>query len=480
MSRYKIKERDDGFVISGEDRVTTHVKMRETGIDVWHGNPTNRTRTPPFGLFQYYDMTKYIAGTLMREWRTKEDRANGSPPTNLGRNQKIKEWAVRQTGKAIGKMVHAQWKRLLDKANPGILDVQRAVFAVSFRCNYDLRTNPNHVAYRDRWLHSDVLNYRAAAAALHWYRGAPELLGNWMELYSPPQGRGTYRALRRTLMNLPGGVPCMMLENFQAAELPRAIFDRVELIATLTAATRLPIYDPIIDGTYHQGQWQEVRDKFELVAMTPRHKLIKAMDVVYDSDLEIRDMSKSPASPARYRKAGVISRAINHILDCPGVASSLVRQARDSIDYHRHFYRPMQQLYHGYTTFDRSREVALPPIELPDDPRITFLRTVGDIHAEGERMKHCVAGYDMYAVGGNSYLFHVEYNGEQATIEVKPQGYVNGASGPCNTQNYAVEYGKSVLGKWAQGLKNGAGLQVTPGFGLHRTLHGYNRLPADA
>jgi len=60
-------------------------------------------------------------------------------------------------------------------------------------------------------------------------------------------------------------------------------------------------------------------------------------------------------------------------------------------------------------------------------------------------MDNCVASYASHAVRGSSLLFHVEKDGEAATVEVSARGYVAQAAGPRNRRNAAVKWGERAL-----------------------------------
>jgi len=94
-----------------------------------------------------------------------------------------------------------------------------------------------------------------------------------------------------------------------------------------------------------------------------------------------------------------------------------------------------------------------PPINLPDDPHITFVDTVGMLRQEGVRMHHCVASFDDECVSGLSFIFHTEYEGEQATTQVLYNGMIGQSYGPCNRVNKASEYARWKLTEWAVPLR---------------------------
>ena len=83
-------------------------------------------------------------------------------------------------------------------------------------------------------------------------------------------------------------------------------------------------------------------------------------------------------------------------------------------------------------------------------PRVRWLQTVDDVAAEGEQMEHCIASYIPNAVEGRCYLFHVDYQGEAASLMVNQLGQVTQAGGPRNRRNRASAWGRRVLRTWGQ------------------------------
>jgi hypothetical protein len=55
-------------------------------------------------------------------------------------------------------------------------------------------------------------------------------------------------------------------------------------------------------------------------------------------------------------------------------------------------------------------------------------------------------------VTGACYLFHVEYRGTIATVQVDRDGRVVQACGPGNAGNLATTWGSKRLGRWASAL----------------------------
>jgi hypothetical protein len=93
-----------------------------------------------------------------------------------------------------------------------------------------------------------------------------------------------------------------------------------------------------------------------------------------------------------------------------------------------------------------------PPIPLPAVPGVIFLGTVGQIVGEGGRMGHCIATRTEDALHGRCYLFHVDHEGQHASVEVSAQGKIAEAQGPHNIVNAAAWWGAMQLRGWAAGL----------------------------
>ena len=101
---------------------------------------------------------------------------------------------------------------------------------------------------------------------------------------------------------------------------------------------------------------------------------------------------------------------------------------------------------------DETTPTRRPPIPLPDVPGIRFLESVGDVINEGDRMDHCIGSYARRAVQGGCFLFHVDYEGQCASVEVDPAGHIRQSRGPGNCKNEATKYAAAVLSKWSSCL----------------------------
>lgn len=439
-SKYEIEERPDGFVVRAVDRNTVFVDLRETGFNIettsrWRqlallpdsylqscreDAPCNR-----LGLCEYRRLCHLVCDSLMSDWQGRKD---GAAPI------KIRLWAQKQTQKALGRRLHQQWKRLIARVDPRILGVQRAVFATSFRAPQLLH---DVSLYAQNDFVRDIQQYRAAAhlvditsqyaetPLLHVPRSVECLsaLNDWQEAYAVEGKR--YRSLSRTLMNLPGNMPSGVVATLRRVHLERPITDRLELLTLLLA--RQESFQPIGYPQNWTRLFQHVR----------RAEILAAMSMVSQA-IRVR------LSPRRTRD---IFTFVSYLLDYPEPFTGRLRGVtRRAIRWHAH------NIAGEMSAFDNQQAVSLPPIDLPSNPAVRFLSTVGDIREEAARMQHCVASYAKKAMDGGCYLFHIEHAGHEATVEVASNGRVRQSCGPRNTRNVATVFGQKVLHQWAATL----------------------------
>jgi hypothetical protein len=134
--------------------------------------------------------------------------------------------------------------------------------------------------------------------------------------------------------------------------------------------------------------------------------------------------------------------------------------SKKAIRWHQAHRRPELRLSSGLS-LDPATKAKIPPIKVPSDPSVQFLSTVAEIREEGLKMKHCVAQYAEWAVKGACFLFHVNCDGEEATIEVNNKGRVAQSSGPHNQKNRASRWGVHKLAVWGRGFPQESGV-TTP------------------
>ncbi len=236
-------------------------------------------------------------------------------------------------------------------------------------------------------------------------------LANWREELSPTVPN---KALNKTLDKLPTGISFHQITRLAVMRLEKPLTGRLPVIFALCAA-----------GHHNFGLHERIVLNADATAIQ------QAAQVV------------NQTITARSR-TGHIQRVASLILDYPErYGGDLVGLARRSQEWH--------------AEIDYYDEVGLPPDYLLPVPEvelaalelvgITLLKTAGEVHQEGKRMRHCVGSYATKAAAGGCYLFHVEHDDSCATVEVLPGGYVSQAYGPGNSRNAACTFGVRELSK---------------------------------
>ena len=237
-------------------------------------------------------------------------------------------------------------------------------------------------------------------------------------------------------MQMPRRIPLDLLSTLVEIELERPITDRVELIALLEATDFLDSISMDDDG---QPAELARAPNLRLFMHAGRSELREAM----------RRIGNELGVVLSTRSADDIRSMAQYLMVYPephrGRIAGLTRK---SIAWHRDGAQGGVEGLYDVEPTCFERPVKSPPIELPEDPHLTFLSTVGEIYHEGVRMQHCVAQLTPRALSGESYLFHCEYENSEATIEVHETGAVIQAGGPRNRKNQARDYGIDVLKAW--------------------------------
>ena len=464
-SKYHVTEHARGFSLEGPDRPRVQVSCGPTFLEVdvpcFAGGPSQR-----FGFYSFYGLNAAVAAGLMREWQ---------PPQREGASwPHVRQWAVKQTEKTINHLVLHQWHRLLCTVDPTVLAVHRAIFAATLGAA-EVATCPE--LYRHPYLVRDILHHRAAAIAVRhierlgdWVRlnkvkssspaaalkalaeevgvsveivagfddgphnertdadrigRALEELHDWRGLFSPT-GR-PYRSLNRTLMRLPGGVPHGLVCELRSIHLGRPLVDRAELLmATLFAANRRAGRPDRHRRVLFNARVPQIREALGRVAAHTRNDL-------------------------RFRRTRDLRFFVRFLLDYPDDHDGTIVGLGDkAIRWHQH--QLGSERIRIVEQYGAATAVTAPPIPPVVDPAIHRLATVQEIAAEGEQMRHCLASYIADAVEGRCYLFHVDHEGEAASVLVHRHGGVVEAHGPGNQRNRAAAWGRRVLRQWGREL----------------------------
>lgn len=440
-SRYKIERGDRSFLITGgAERTPVTVRLADSGLafEVF----TEEMAKYPYhnSLVERHNLIKYTAQQIMCNWKSPK----GGPV--IGRKiSKIKDWAIKNTGTALAKRIAAELAILLSKANQKGLAIQKAVFAAAGRIPSDIFLD-GWLDQQDEYYLKDILQYRAAALTTwpelkdynfnaNWERLIQPIKGgDWKRAYSPTTE--SYTTLNKTLMNFPGGIPIHLAARLKNTWLIRPITSRRELIFLLCVTTHKDISDP--------------EDPFtRMIQNTTAEEITRAA----------RRLGEHLQHPINLRKSMDIDGLATYMCDMPTERhnGNICGYLDKAIAWHRRNFienqaRPV--INTTLTDFGPEFPTQKPPIELPKNPKIRFLSTVGEMCHESETMQHCVSSYCPIAIRGGSFYFHVEHDGEMATVEVDSNGKVRQVKGPRNKENKACAYATRVLGNWARGLKS--------------------------
>ncbi len=230
-------------------------------------------------------------------------------------------------------------------------------------------------------------------------------------------------------MNLPVDVPGRLVCLLRLTRLSRPVTDPLELALVVLVAEddELGTVAPDIKNVFAKARAPEIRKALRRVARYTGNDLQEGRE---------RDLTF----------------LVGFLVDYPGQhEGTIIGLADKSVRWHQ---RELAQ--ERATTLDRygaKTRVTMPPIPTPADSAVQLLKTVEEIVREGERMEHCVAAYVPHVLNGPSYLFHVEHEGEAATVMVHRNGQIE-AEGPRNRHNSASRWGERRLADWARGLQS--------------------------
>jgi hypothetical protein len=485
VSKYVFGEFEAGFRIASHDRVPVYVERFDYGFRVFD----DRDRSEPiatFGFFAFPQMLESISSIIMSEWERPIRGSNTAPDLSIyggiaddDLRFDVYEWARKQTRISISSRVKVQWERLLSGASPLIVQLQKKVFCASHNPTAKSMFIPE--IYEDKYVVSDVMNYRGAAVALQMLDDltvsprvrkiesdpsflkvseelkhlglserlqlnvkedvsgmsgarAVDYMRNWQILFA--MNGSPYRALNTTLQNLPGNVPPSFLVNLRYGRLLQPIFDRSPLILACS-------YFGIISGPMYGMIDPETEKKLDLIFLRATTSDVKkAIAMVARANHDVH-------SPRRSRH---IYSLVNYLLDTPDINSTtLVGLTKAAIRYHREELEKHRSQEQKRVNLDA--RTAVPPIGFPTISGVRFLSTVGDIFEESAEMNHCVYSYATPAVSGEHYLFHVEKNGSSATMQVSPSGEILQCLGPRNRSNYATNWAKKAVRPWSKELR---------------------------
>jgi hypothetical protein len=448
-SRYKIERGDNYFIVrGGEGRVPVRVGLAEGGatLTIDHADKKGPAWTTHFGttgLIQGRLLIKKVAESIMSEWEGDKEKKKISNIWGMG---KLRTWASGKTGKALARRIKEERIHLVEKANPTIVAVQKAVFAANGIMSNDA-LDPDFYDRANPYYIKDIIQYRAAAMTTfdfneiytYNYDRSSILNDDWRKVYS--FDKDVYGSLRKTLTNLPGGIPINILKNLRQIRLQRPIYSRRELIFMISC------------GSHHDWSGRNY-NRYIGISEDIKHVLLNA--TADEITRAAKKLGEHRREPINLRKAFNVHFVAGYIMDAAPALThnkngNVVGLMEKAIEYHR-------QASWNSCGIPADTLTALPSLPLPTNKGIIFLKNVREIVEEGEKQHHCIASYARQAVSGNSFLFHIEYAGETASCQVDRWGRVVQCHGPYNRSNKASEWGRRVLNKWGESLNKLLGL----------------------
>lgn len=466
--RYIFIEYEDGFRIEGRERNPVEVRLspNHTFIVISDGNDSSCVYAS-INMYAYPRLLKVVVNVLMQDW---------VPPVGKAYWSGAFQWAISKAEHGLHYAIYPQWQRLLALVPEQKRLVSKSVFAATFDFNHQGGETWDEI-YEQPFLVKDIIQYRAAAIACHYalqlvaasrhyaymrpeeevpYEPAfyAENRRDWIDLslHKPVANEilnydwktlfaydgKAHKSLCRTLMNLPGGINGSLLCSLPSGNkwLNRPITDRLELLTFLTFAniTIEGFGEPEWVGpTYAKASREEIKAALHTLSKHLRRELKPRRQDLVELVRYIHDYARVCAlqemKPHRGNLVGLVEKAI---------------------EWHRRIAR--QHMADYMAPLGGNAAAARPPIALPDDQAVTFLASAQDIANEGMSMRHCIATYARSAVQGTCYLFHVEYQGTQASVMVDYRGNVVQSYGPHNSITAAAEYGRHVLSGWGKNI----------------------------
>lgn len=429
----------DGFRLIANRKDLTSCEFILTDDGFWLGS------TDSVGWYPREDVPLYYFRNLLNSC-VNLSYTNWSPlPDGKKSLWPVKKWAMEKTKKSLNHLVLEQWRKKVDGFDPYKREIHKKLFLVS---PGNARNFSRLQKYFDnRHFMDDIIKYKAAASWLlngsdydpsYWgfVHEEPFDFADWLSNYCPD--RKKYTSMNKTLMNLPNGIFYSGLTALASIKLPEPVTTRLKLIAYMNVA-----------GSH---SWKNNIDQYlGILARSSEQDVKDAVKFIWKHfpDKDTGD----------FRKTRKITDAIRIIFDYPPDSKVDIKglAVRSEVYHHNEVVRRriMQQEFEKrkkeFEEIKKSK-TKLPPIALPDDPKIRFLSSYKDVENEGRHMGHCVESYAESAVLGKCYLFHVDHNGEEATVEVG-NGFVKQSYGPHNCRNSASKYGEVALSQWAKLMK---------------------------
>lgn len=403
-SKYSIEDIDNGARITRECGLSCDVTYKADTAHIQLGNYSYE------GLYTYPKIMEGIGFFFANKLIKGKDR--------------IRRDAAATIARCLSKRFKPHWERIVKElAPPEVEQLARLMFS-SVYGDCELLHVPALYEAENRYIRSDLINYRAARIIAkrleRIYIVNREYILRDMQSWRDTIAHGgkSFKALNKTLDALPTNISFHQIERLVHIPFDRPITNRLHLVFLMGVAN-------------HHNFTLHIRT----VLNSNETEIKQALEAIGYPNITSRSRTNWIESGART------------ILDYPcAYGGNLAGLARLSQRWHREMERrnpydmPFDENY-------QDAELPKPEVDLEAlaEKGVHFLGSVSALYEEGQVMKHCIPSYATKALRGACYLFHVEYEGETASIEVAPSGEIVQAKGERNSYNTACIYGESVL-----------------------------------
>jgi hypothetical protein len=485
-SFYKVERLPNGFKIFREDYLDAEIVMSERFfLQVTFNRKDGEKDVLSCCFMNFYALKKLFVDEMFRIW-TQKNKEKIEKTRFKKVNKKLKAWIESKFERGLTFVLYPLWKEITPKFEPEVYGIFKRFMVVRGPKREFPHIFFNNKLYENKGLINDLLNYNAIHFCIDKAEVIDDLenpnygkimfshsillrctnygrkLDNWRLLFSDCDH--TYKALNKTLNNMPRGIQSNLVDSLARTHIPEPITDRVKLVAIMYGLS-INANKSHIDCLIRSSP-EQIRKAFKLFK--------KNYEKVHKRKM-----------PQTLRGCRGIANLINYAFDYDGTHEGEIvgllekahRWHQDAelrleaqrqrwaieAEQRRQEYEIRRQENAAERAIreaeerkqeeeDRKKPTKAPPIELPNREEIRFLDTVESVFQEGMDMGHCISSYAKKAMDGECYLFHIEVHGEKASTMIDKDGRLIQSYGPRNCVNKASEWGGNVLGSWGKKL----------------------------
>lgn len=477
-SFYKVERLQNGFKISREGYLDAEVVISERFfLQVTFKRKEGEPAVRSCCFMDYHALRKLFVDEMFHIW-TQNNKEKIEKTRFKMVNKKLKTWIESKYQNGLNFVLYPEWKEVTPKFEPEVYGVFKKFMVVRGPKVQFPKIFYSNKLYENKGLINDLLTYNAIHLCLDEAKVVEDEelkdygkiifsnnnifrysnhrceTENWRVLFS--DNNHTYKALNKTLNEMPRGIQVELVHNIRKIHLREPINDRVKLAAVG--------YGLGINNKRHHVDC--------LLRSSPAQ--IRKAFKLFKKNYEKVHKRKMPQT---LRGCRGIANLINYAFDYDGrhdgeivgllekahrwhqdeeLRLEVQRQRWAAEAEERRQQRAANELVWAAQAEerrkqeeeDRKKPTMAPPISLPDREEIRFLDTVESVFQEAMDMKHCIASYAKRAMEGECYLFHIEKDGEKASTMIDKDGKLVQSYGPRNCVNKASEWGGAVLGSW--------------------------------